>query len=167
MKRSDTNSAAAHYRHLYHAILVRALDDLNGLLCGMSVPGAIADDPDSGAELAREEIEDERQAMLSETLDWFLDETPSPCSLDVVCDALGMDADEIRRLVQRLAHGEIATKVRRRKLTRAQIVYILGALARGETTKALAREMGINVATVRKIRIRERARANGANVGVR
>ncbi len=143
---------------LYGAILKRALADLTALLSGnASIPGDTLVDPDSG----RPMNEAERLRLLEQTLDWFINEDDdSPCSLNETCHVLGRDASKLRADARALAHGLIPQpRLKRPKLTRAVRTYVLDSLSRGATTGELARELAINPATVRKIRIRHRALA--------
>jgi hypothetical protein len=140
-------------RDLYRAILHRALDDLTALLNGADIP--VGED---GIPLS----EGERRELLIETLDWFLGDTPGPCSLESVCDVLKLAAEPIRDNARKLAHGQIRAKIRRKKLTDAQVLYILDSLGRGETAKSLAELFQVDGSTIRKIRIRSRRREAAA-----
>lgn len=133
---------------LFRAILHRAFDDLNALVHGLEVQK-----DDDGMMSEAEKI-----ALLKETLDWFFDDRPSPCSLDVCCEALGLTVERQRRRAQRIVAGE-GEKMRRSKLRPNQIDEIRDALAAGETTKAIGARFKIDPGTVRKVRIRLRRRA--------
>ena len=146
----DNEQQLKRCARLWRALLQRSLADLSALLSGAPLP------PD---ESGRPMTEAERHQLLGETLDWFLNPEPSPVSLEVVCDNLGLNAGDIRRRVRQLAHGDIQVATRRPKLTDAQRLYVIDALARGQTTRQLAEDFHINPATVRKIRIRHRTRA--------
>jgi transposase-like protein len=135
-------------RALYRALLKRALDDLNALWSGASIPNGDTGRPMGVAE---------REELLMSTFEWFVVPDSSPVSLDVVCDTLNLDAESIRAKARRLVHGDLrAPHLRRRKLSPAIRVYVLDSLARGSTTREIAQELSINPATCRKIRIKAR-----------
>jgi DNA-binding transcriptional ArsR family regulator len=141
---------ALRIKNLFRAIYRRALDDLNALLNSADLISG-----DDGQPLD----EMERRGLLAATLDWWFYPEPSPCSLDSVAEVLGLDSEAERVRALRLVHGEIRAKTRRQKLSPDQIASILDALAHGATTKDLGKLFQINVASVRKVRIRERRRA--------
>jgi hypothetical protein len=134
---------------LYRALLKRALDDLNALLSGQSIPSG-----DSGRPMA----DPEREQLLMDTLEWFWNENDlSDCSLAVVCDNLDIDPNGLRIKTRKLAHGDLLPPhLRRRKLSPGVRQYIVDSLSRGSTTIELAAELNIDPATCRKIRIKAR-----------
>ncbi len=138
-------------RSLYHAVLRCALDDLRALLLDAPIPG---DDNEHPMTLEK------RKELFSATVHFFLNPKPSVCSLDTICDALERDADRIRSRVREALDlgGEIGAPSRRR-LTKDEIEQILSGLAAGESSTRLGRRFGIDPATVRKVRIRDRKRS--------
>lgn len=130
---------------LFRGILHRAFDDLNALSNGLGVQ--LGDDGLMS--------EPDKVRLLNETLDWFFDDRPSPCSLDVVCQALGLTVEKQRRRAQRIVDGE-GVKMRRQKLKPDQIEEIRDALNAGGTTREIGARFGIDPGTVRKHRIKFR-----------
>jgi len=135
----------------YASVLRCALDDLSALLFDAPIPDDDADHPMTF---------DQRKELFSDTLYFFLNPTPSICSLDTICDALEIDAERIRSRVREVLHlgGEIGTPGRRR-LTPDEKAEILSHLAAGESSTRLAARYGMNPASIRKVRIRARRRA--------
>jgi hypothetical protein len=137
-------------KRLYASVLRCALDDLSALERDAPIPD---DDTDHPMTL------DQRKKLYSDTLRFFLNPKPSICSLDVICDALEMDADRIRSRVREVLHlgGEIGTPGRR-LLSKHEIEEILSSLAAGESSTRLGARYGMNPANIRKVRIRARRR---------
>lgn len=137
-------------RRLQHAILKRAFDDLRDLLNHAAIQHGDEDRP-----LNREE----RAALLDETIDFFLGPGRSTCSLDALCDSLDLDAERIRARARRMLAGEVGSALSRRRVTPGETAEILARLAAGESSTRLGARFGLNPATVRKVRIRARKRA--------
>ena len=76
----------------------------------------------------------------------------------------------MRAAVQRVARKILSgsprmaspVKLLRRKLTAAQIDFIVAELARGRRTPELARDFRVDPSTIRKVRIKNRARIAAA-----
>lgn len=133
---------------LWRGILHRGFDDLNALVHGLEVQKG-----DDGLL-----DESDKIRLLNETLDWFFSDRPSPCSLDVVCQALGLTVEKQRARAQKIVDGE-GGRMRRQKLKPDQIEEIRLALDSGRTTKQIAAHFKVDVGTVRKVRIRLRRQA--------
>ena len=58
-----------------------------------------------------------------------------------------------------LLNGDLLIKTRRERFSREQVLFILEALGRGETTKDIGRQFGVGSASIRKVRCRERRAA--------
>ncbi len=141
-------------RALFLAVLRRAFDDLEALRVGARLPYR-----DAGG---RPLTENERRELFGEALEWFFAGVPSPMSLENVCAALGLDVDVIRDRARDIIHRSRPCRVRRRKLTAAQIDFIVAELARGRRTPELARDFRVDPSTIRKVRIKNRARIAAA-----
>jgi len=130
---------------LYGAILRRSFDDLFALING----GEVLEEEDGPLD------ESARIRLLQDTLAWFFDDQPSPCSLDVVCEVLGLTVERQRGRARKIIDGD-AGNLRRKKLRPAQIEEIRIALNAGESTRQIAARFKIDMGTVRKHRIRFR-----------
>ncbi|HKN12809.1 MAG TPA: hypothetical protein VJX68_06385 [Candidatus Binatus sp.] len=140
----ETEFERAQARKLFRAILWRAFADLNALVHG---------------EQLRDEDEvpwtaPQRRVELVDLRDWFLVPDPSPCSLDLVCEMLGLDADGQRAKARQILAGRRVK--RRRRLSPEQLRHVRAALAAGETTRTIGDRLNCDQSTIRKARIRFR-----------
>jgi hypothetical protein len=143
----DADEQSFRCRRLQHAILKRAFDDLRDLRNHISI-----EHPDDDRPLNREE----RAALLDETREFFLGQDRSAYSLDALCDSLDLNAERIRARARRMLAGEPGSELPRRRVTPDETAEILARLAAGESSTRLGARFGIDPATVRKVRIRER-----------
>lgn len=134
----------AQARKLFRAILWRAFADLNALVHGSQLRGE-DQIPWSATQ---------RAAELADLRDWFLVPDPSPCSLDVVCEMLDLNAQAQRAKARAIIAGRRAKT--RRRLGPLQLQDIRTSLAAGETTRQICSRLGVDQSTIRKVRIRFR-----------
>jgi len=140
-------------RKLFRGILLRALDDLNSLLNGYR----LYDENDTPL------TDVQRADLLSDTREWFETADPSVCSLEVVCEALGINPDVQREKARALIRGTVHARTRRYRLSPAQLQDIRRSLSAGQSTRQICERLKIDQSTVRKARIRfRRARVRNA-----
>src|SRR5208337_3308388 len=87
--------------------------------------------------------EQDRRWLLADTEDWFQTADPSVCSLEVVCEALGINPDVQREKARALIRGTVHARTRRYRLSPVQLQDIRRALAKGSGTRAIATRLGI------------------------
>jgi hypothetical protein len=134
---------------LFARILRQAFDDLLALTSGSRMLS------DTGRQMPPAE----REETLIEVTSWFFDSTPSPCSLDTVCDILGLNPSWMGSRAKQIIAGSQAIQLRRRRLTAAQRTEICALLRSGATTAICARRFHVDQSTCRKARLREKRSA--------
>ena len=102
---------------------------------------------------------EERAALLDETIDFFLGPGRSTCSLDALCDSLDLDAERVPRSsasdAGRRGWVRVVAPAGDTRRDRGDI----GAAGRRRVLDAIRRSVRLYSATVRKVRIRARKRA--------
>jgi hypothetical protein len=150
----DADEQALRCRRLQHAILKRALDDLRDLRNQTSIEHPDEDRPMNCRE---------RAALLDETREFFLGRNRSAYSLDALCDSLDLNAERVRARARGMLAGDPGSELPRRRVTPDETAAILACLAAGESSTRLGARFGLDPATVRKVRIRARKRAQFFN----
>lgn len=145
-----------HHKRFYRAVLDTALDDVRRIIAGLECVDVV--DPDAADPKLRVLDHAERQQLLDDTLAWFFDGAQSECSLDVVCDAIGIDPDVVRRGVKEIMRGYRPIRPKRRNVSLAARLYVLDSLDRGASPQEIAKDLGTDDSTIRKIRLKRRSR---------
>jgi len=137
---------AAGGRALAMAILWQALRDLEAIIEGGDIDG--------------EKMKSrERASMLDELRGWFFDTAPAQYSLEMVCAAIGYDADFMRGRIQQIFQRQLPVHLSRRRLLYEDVVEIRAKLKAGNSKASVAREYGLAAGYVSRLGNGKRRRA--------